>query len=133
MNTQPAQAGHHSLTRLQLEVVGRRGLPGQGQGHQGLQMWHVLLHVQRGVADAVGKQLFNHSSWHKNQSPPCDVVTNCEVTRLLQDFNLKHTGKHIFLLFCSQFNRYLMGLLTLNMCPLRGFYPVIPYKPYGIS
>lgn len=65
------------LTCLQLEVVGWKGLPGQGQGHHRLQMWHMLLHVCCGIANTVCKKPFNYSCWHKNQSPLGNVVTNC--------------------------------------------------------
>lgn len=87
-------AGRPSLTRLQLEVLGGQGLPGQGQGHHGLQVWHMLLHVRRGVAEAVGQQLLRGGSRREHQLAPCDIVTHREVTRLLQDFHLKHTGKN---------------------------------------
>lgn len=102
-HTQP-QARRTSLTCFQLEVVCRKGLPRQGQGCHRLEMWYMLLYICCGIANAVRKKPFNYSSWHKNQSAPCNVVTNCYVIWLLQDFNLKHTGKHFFffILFAVQ-------------------------------
>lgn len=85
--------GRLLLTCLQLEVVRREWLPWRGQGCNGLKMQHVLLYVCRGVADPVGNKPFDYSSWYKNQSPPGNIVTNCDIIRLLQDFNLKHTEK----------------------------------------
>lgn len=113
--------GRLSLTCLQLEVVRRERLPGRGQGCNGLKMQHVLLHVCRGVTDPVGNEPFNYSSWYKNQSPPRNVVTNRDITRLLQDFNLKHTGKRFLFWFCLQFNRCMMGLLIPNKAPSQAF------------
>lgn len=111
--------GRLSLTCLQLEVVGRERLPWRGQGCNGLKMQHVLLHVCRGVADPVGNEPFNYSSWYKNHSPPRNIVTNRDISRLLQDFNLKHTGKWFLFWFCWQFNRYMMGPLIPNKAPLQ--------------
>lgn len=122
VHTHPlARAGRTPLTCFQLEVVRRKGLPRQGQGRHRLEMWHVLLDVCGGVADAVRKKPFNYSSWYKNQSPPCNIVTNCYIIWLLQDFNLKHRGKH----FCSFAVQSLFDG-TSHTAPLQSFYPVIP-------
>lgn len=94
-------AGRTSLTGFQLEVVRGKGLPRHSQGRHRLEMRDVLLYVCRSVADAVRKKPFDYSSWHKNQSAPCNVVTDCYVIRLLQDFNLKHTGKHFVAAVCG--------------------------------
>lgn len=93
-------AGRPSLTSFQLEVVCGKGLPWHGQGCHRLEMRDMLLYVCRGVADAIREKPFNYSSRHKNQSAPGNVVTDCYVIRLLQDFNLKHTGKHFVAAVC---------------------------------